>query len=153
MLGCVVAVSFLAMLAPVHPVSRYSLLYRDSKQNMGSSPASLPTTLFCFHSFFFILFHPLEDHKKIYFFFHFPVEQNKLIKIYFFIFSSFTHCKTSEKISSIQFFFPMCYSPSTQITQFIHNNSCYAHHSHIKHHACSVLILSRDRLGNHIPKL
>ena len=33
----------------------------------------------------------------------------------------------------------------------ITHHSCYIHQSHIKHHACSVLILSRDCLGNHIP--
>ena len=41
---------------------------------------------------------------------------------------------------------------TTYHTQIMHNNSCYAHHSHTKHHACSVLILSSDCLGNHIPK-
>ena len=51
--------------------------------------------------------------------------------------------------------FLLCYSPSIQITQFIQHmirqHSCYTHQSHIKHHVCSVLILPRDCLGNHIP--
>ena len=91
-------------------------------------PAASYTFFFFF--FFFILFHLLEDHKKN---FHFLVEPNKFIKIYLFIFSNFTHCKTSEKNFFNSFFFPMCYSPSTQTTQhtqhIITHQSCYAHHS------------------------
>ena len=49
-------------------------------------------------------------------------------------------------------FFPICYSPSTQITQHPQQSILYTQ-LHIKHNACSVLILSRDCLGNHIPKL
>ena len=84
-------------------------------RKMGSSPSSFPALFFFFH-----LFHLLEDHKKKKNF-HFPIKQNKFIKKKF---SSFTHCKTSEKFLP-HIFFPMFYSPSTQITQhtqqFIHN--------------------------------
>ena len=122
----------------------------------------LPAPFFFSHHFFLI---PAtgKPPKKYLFIFHFPIEPNKFIKIYFFylfFFSSFTHCKTSKKISSYHFFSYVLFTKHTitqfiqhMITQFIHNNSCYAHHSHIKHNACSFLILSRDCLGNHIPKL
>ena len=102
MLGHVVVVSCLAMRAPVLPVSLYSLLYRDSKQKMGSSPAKFPAPFFFSHHFifFFILFYLLEDHQIFLFFFHFLIEP----KIFFLniFFSYFTHCKTLEKNISPQ---------------------------------------------------
>ena len=92
---------------PRPAVSRYNLLYRDPDWKMGSSPSSLLHFFFMFYFVFFfslifvfILFHLLEDHKKkcIYIFFHFPVEQNKFIKIFFlFFFLEKTHCKTLKK--------------------------------------------------------
>ena len=142
LLGHVVVVSCLAMRALVRPMSQYSLLYRDSKQKMGSSPASLPCTCLFFFTLFF-LFQLLEDHKKkkniyiyiYFFFFHFPVEQNKIIKIYFiYFFSRFTHCKTSEKTFLLNtfiyyyYYFPMCYSLRTQITQHTQQFMLYMSH-------------------------
>ena len=129
---------------------------------MGSSPARFPALSFFTH-FFSSHSSYWKTIKKIFFyFFYFLVEPNKFIKIYFIIFfSSFTHCKTSKFFfSSHHFFSYVLFTKHTitqfiqhMITQFIHNNSCYAHHLIIKHNACSVLILSRDCLGNHIPKL
>ena len=72
-------------------VSRYSLLYRDSKQQMGSSSAYCLQRFFFFTSFFFS-FQLLENHQKniyYYYYFHFPVEQNKFLKIYFILFYFF----------------------------------------------------------------
>ena len=62
--------------------------------------------------FHFSLFQLLQDHK-FFFFFMSSVEPNKFI----IFFSSFTHCKTSEKKILQYIFFSMCYSPSTHITQ------------------------------------
>ena len=103
---------------------------------MGSSPSSFPA------QFFFSLFQVLQDHKKkkkLYIYFMSSVEQNKFIKIYFIyiFFSSFTHCKTSKKKFLQYIFFPMCYSPSTQFTLYIHNNS-YTTHDHTSIIKCTM---------------
>ena len=123
----------------------------------------------------------LEKHPKTYiyiFFFSFSSTPNKFIKIYFIhFFFSFTHCKSLENFFTSFFFhlildhfvknfstscshtnssvqhLLLCYSPSIQIIHTTHNNPCYTHNSHIKHHACSVLIMSHDFLGNHILNL
>ena len=88
---------------------------------------------FFFTSFFFSFVHLLEDHKKTYyFFFHFSVEPNKFIKIYFIFFPVLHTIKPKKKKKIINtFFFPMCYSPSTQFTQphIIHNIHQNPHHS------------------------
>ena len=144
-------------------MSRYKNCILTQIGKRGSNPSSFVSTTLFFFIIFLLDFVSLTGRPKI-FFFSFSNRTNKFIKIYFvyfFSFSSFTHCKTSEIFFQHIIFFPMCYSPSTQnhtthttyTTQFIHNNSCYAHHSHIKHNACSVLIMSRDCLGNHMPKL
>ena len=70
---------------------------------MGNSSSSCLLSIF--FSFFFLFqiiffFSHSSYWKTTKFFFHFPVEPNKIIKIYFilFYFSSFTHSKTSKKI-------------------------------------------------------
>ena len=83
-----------------HPTARLSALCHDTMHYIGTKagkwaiahPATSYT--FFFTSFFFHLFHLLEDHQiyiyiYIYINFHFPVEQNKFI-IFLFFFSSFT---------------------------------------------------------------
>ena len=60
-------------------------------RQIGSSPSSLLHTLFFFfsHIIFFHFVPPTRDHN--FFFFHFPVEQNKFIKIYFIYFFPVLH--------------------------------------------------------------
>ena len=102
------------------PVSRYNALYRYLGWEMGSSPPS-----YLLHVFFFSLFFVfncstyLEDHKNTFFFLHFPVDPNKFIKIYFFIFYfPVLHTIKPQNFFFLQhIFFPMCYSPSTRTTQ------------------------------------
>ena len=84
-------------------------------------PTAKKLVFFFFHFIFFPLFQLLQDHQKKKKNFMSPVEPNKyLFKIYIYIYiyiPCFTHCKTSEKNFFNTFFFPMCYSSSTQFTQ------------------------------------
>ena len=147
-----------------HPIPQYNALYRDQVQN-GQLPSLLPAYFFFSHNFFpYSSYWKTTKYIYIYiyinifkFFFHFPVGPNKFIKIYFIymFFFQLSHIlkpqKKKKKNFFSSFFFYVLFTKHT-ITQFMHNNSCFAHHSHVKHNACSVLILSRDCLGNHIPK-
>ena len=131
---------------------------------MGSSPAPLHlapfffsltiffSSSFCFiywkiqKYFFFLVLHTVKPKKKTF------------LHIFFFSFNSRPFCPNFLKqlVLTLNLVFNIIPMPFTKHTISItphNNNSCYAYHSHIKHHACSVLILSRDFLGNHIPKL
>ena len=143
---------------------------------MGSSP-----TNFCFnspHPFFFFRFShsPIHPNKflKIYFIHFF------FIKFWTILSKTFQPPVLTLNPSVQHFYFILFFSyvlfTKHTITQHIkiivmhnihttHNNSSNDHMitrshniqlmlytpSHIKHHACSVLFLSRDFLGNHIP--
>ena len=76
------AISWPIPCALMPAVSRYNLLYRDSKQQMGSL---LPTMFFFFHIIFFSHSSYWKTTKKkiFIFFFQFSMEQNKFLKIYF----------------------------------------------------------------------
>ena len=94
----------------VLPCVTIQKLYRDSNWEKGNSPFQLPATFFFlfFSSFLFFFSHSSywkTIKKKLYIYFSFSSKSNKFIKIYFIFFSSFTHCKTLEKISSHNFFF------------------------------------------------
>ena len=72
------------LLTPTLPsltMLRYNQLYRDPAPNMGSSPSNC---------------------QKL-FFFPFSSKPNIFLKIYFILFSNFTHCKTLKKIFSTSF--------------------------------------------------
>ena len=62
--------------------------------------------IFFSHNLFFSFFQLLEDHKKnILYFFHFSVEPNKFIKIYFILFFPVLHIvKPKKKILNTFFF-------------------------------------------------
>ena len=111
---------------PPSPVSRYSPLYRDShKEEMSRSLAPPALGPFFFsHHFFSTSFQLLEIPQKIYFFFHFSVNQiNLLTFILFICFSSFTHCKTPEKIFQHIPFFSFNSGPFCQIF----SNNLFSH--------------------------
>ena len=119
---------------------------------------------FFFHSQFFFLLHFVSStgrSKNIFFFLVLHTVKPKkktFLHIFFFSFNSRPFCPNFLKqlVLTLNLVFNIIPMPFTKHTISItahNNNSCYAYHSHIKHHACSVLILSRDFLGNHIPKL
>ena len=117
----------LAVLWPGAPVvSRYNMLYRDQDWEMGSSPPNCQKLFFFFTHFFFVCYSYCKTIKKyILLLFHFLVEPNKFIKIYFiYFFSSLTQCKTSEKIFLNTFFF-LCAIHQAHKSHNIHNTSCY----------------------------
>ena len=99
------------------------------------------------------------NHCPEIFFFSFPLNQINLFKFIFFLFfvPVFSHCKNSLKFSYV------LSTKHTNHTQYmITHHSCYAYFSHNKFikshkthqtHAYNVLVLSRDFLGNLIPKL
>ena len=105
---------------------------------MGNSPSSLCN--FFFHPFFFHSNYWKTTKKKIFiYFFHFPVEPNKFIKIFFKFCFPVLHIvkpQKKKKISSHHFFFLRAihqahkpYNSQHMITQFIHNIHQNAHHS------------------------
>ena len=105
---------------------------------MGSSPSSqVSCTLFFFSLIFFFHFvSPTGRLQKYIFYFYFQVEPNKLIRIYLCIFSSFKHCKTLKKISSIHIFFSyVLFTKHTNYTTYttihvihtIHQNAQWMH--------------------------
>ena len=90
----------LAMRSSQPCLSRYNALHRDSTPEWAVVHFRFHCTFFFFsHHFFFLIPATGKPPKKIFiYFFHFPIELNKFIKIYFILFfSSFTHCKTSKK--------------------------------------------------------
>ena len=131
--------------------------------NMGSSPSSCQKLFLSrFFSLFFFILATRKSPTKNILFFSFSSKPNKFIKIYliYFSFSSFTHCKTLEKnflhiiffsfnsglfaqnfsnnlfshltlVFNIFIFSYVLFTKHTNHTT--HNNSCYAHHSHINH--------------------
>ena len=123
------------------------------------------------HCFFFFFSHSCYWKNYQYYqyiYIHFPVNQINLLKfILFNFFSSFTHCKTLEKNASHHFFFSLnsglfaqnfsntCSHTNPSVQHFIFFlcaiHQAHKSHNYIKHSACSVLILSRDCLANHIP--
>ena len=105
---------------PSTPLRACVLLCHDTVCCIVTKPGnwavahSSSCNFFFFTSFFFHLFHLLEDHKKI-FFFHFPIELKKFILNILF---PVLHTVKPHKFFFFNtVFFPMCYSPSTQITQ------------------------------------
>ena len=107
-----------ACCAPPNPAC-HDTMHCIVTQHQNGPHSRFHCTIFFFTSFFFLIPATGKPPKKYFFFFHFPIEPNKFIKIYFNFFPSFTPCKTSKKKNFFSlFFFPMCYSLSTQTIQF-----------------------------------
>ena len=141
------AVSWSPCCTPLSPVSRYNALYRDQVQKWA---VAQPDFL---HYFFFFITATGKTTQYIYIYIY-SINQINLLKfILFNFFSSFTHCKTLEIFFSNSE--PFCpkflehlrlhfLDPSVQHLSYAihkaynfnhttHNNSCYAHHSHMNH--------------------
>ena len=101
-------------------------------------------TIFFFRSF-------CSSYCKTTKYFH-VFSRTKKIFILNIFFSFFTHCKTSKKFLQYTFFSYVLFTKHTNHTIHTQQSMLYTQ-SHIKHNACSVLTLSCDCLGNHIPKL
>ena len=109
-----------------YPVSRYKNCIVTQTWKRGSSPSSFVSAAFPFFSHFFSHSCYLKKNHQKKIFSHFLVEPNKFIKIYFIhFFSSFTHCKTSEKkFSSHHLFF---FFSSSVASLLLHNCSSLDH--------------------------